>query len=71
MIRAENIDDKRWPARMLAHLIDNWKNRAWTPDKVPSSDAAAYNNRGTELYEAYQARLKTLTSPFFGSITFR
>jgi ATP-dependent DNA helicase UvrD/PcrA len=68
LIRAENIDDKRWPARMLAHLIDGWKNRAWTPDKVPSSEAAAYNNRGTEFYEAYQARLKTLNAVDFGDL---
>merc|ERR1711991_389744 len=33
LVRAANIDDKRWPARQLAGVIDNWKNRAWTPDK--------------------------------------
>ncbi len=37
LIVAANIDEKRWPARMLAGLIDNWKNRAWTPDKVPAT----------------------------------
>ncbi|MBL9052127.1 MAG: UvrD-helicase domain-containing protein, partial [Tabrizicola sp.] len=52
LIAAANIDEKRWPARLLASLIDGWKNRALTPDRVPSSDASAYNNRGTELYEA-------------------
>jgi len=68
LIRAENIDDKRWPARMLAGLIDNWKNRAWTPDKVPSSEASAYNNRGTEIYAQYQHRLKTLNAVDFGDL---
>ncbi len=68
LIRAENIDDKRWPARMLAHLIDNWKNRAWTPANVPASDVAAYNNRGTEIYEQYQERLKTLNAVDFGDL---
>ncbi|MFT5006633.1 MAG: DNA helicase-2/ATP-dependent DNA helicase PcrA [Paracoccaceae bacterium] len=68
LIRAENIDDKRWPARMLAHLIDGWKNRAWTPHNVPSAEAAAYNHRGTEFYEAYQARLKTLNAVDFGDL---
>ena len=60
LIAVSNIDDKRWPARMLAGIIDNWKNRAWTPDKVPAAEAGAYNNRGTELYEAYQIRLREL-----------
>ncbi|HMS96375.1 MAG TPA: UvrD-helicase domain-containing protein [Tabrizicola sp.] len=68
LIAAANIDEKRWPARLLASLIDGWKNRALTPDRVPSSDASAYNNRGTELYEAYQDRLKSLNAVDFGDL---
>ncbi|MDH5531597.1 MAG: UvrD-helicase domain-containing protein, partial [Paracoccaceae bacterium] len=68
LIVAANIDEKRWPARMLAGLIDNWKNRAWTPEKVPSAEAAAYNYKGTELYVAYQERLKTLNATDFGDL---
>ena len=68
LIAAADIDEKRWPARLLASLIDGWKNRALTPDRVPSSDASAYNNRGTELYEAYQARLKSLNATDFGDL---
>lgn len=68
LIRAENIDDKRWPARLLAGIIDNWKNRAWTPEKVPAIDASAYNSRGTEIYEQYQERLKTLNAVDFGDL---
>lgn len=68
LISAANIDEKRWPARLLASLIDGWKNRALTPDRVPSADASAYNNRGTELYEAYQDRLKTLNATDFGDL---
>ncbi|SFP69694.1 ATP-dependent helicase [Tranquillimonas alkanivorans] len=68
LIAAENIDEKRWPARQLAGLIDHWKNRAWTPDKVPASEASAFNNRGTELYDYYQQRLKTLNAVDFGDL---
>ncbi|PWE34140.1 DNA helicase II [Maritimibacter sp. 55A14] len=68
LLRAENIDDKRWPARQLAHLIDGWKNRALTPEKVPAADAAAFNNRGTEFYAAYQERLRTLNAVDFGDL---
>ena len=68
VIAAANIDEKRWPARLLAALIDNWKNRAWTPEKVPSAEASAYNHRGTELYSAYQDRLKTLNATDFGDL---
>jgi DNA helicase-2/ATP-dependent DNA helicase PcrA len=68
LVLAANIDEKRWPARLLASLIDGWKNRAWLPEKVPSSEAGAYNNRGTELYAAYQDRLKTLNAVDFGDL---
>ncbi|MBI1218680.1 MAG: AAA family ATPase [Rhodobacteraceae bacterium] len=68
VIAAADIDEKRWPARQLAGLIDSWKNRAWTPEKVPASEASAFNNRGTELYAAYQDRLRTLNATDFGDL---
>ncbi|MEM9270874.1 MAG: UvrD-helicase domain-containing protein, partial [Pseudomonadota bacterium] len=68
LIQAENIDDKRWPARMLAGLIDRWKNRGWTPDKVPASEAGAYNHRGVEFYAQYQERLIALNAVDFGDL---
>ncbi len=68
LIVAAEIDEKRWPARMLAGIIDNWKNRALTPDKVPTADAAAYNRRGVEIYAQYQARLQTLNAVDFGDL---
>ena len=68
LVLAANIDEKRWPARMLAGLIDGWKNRAWTPDRVPSSEAGAYDHKGTELYAAYQERLRALNACDFGDL---
>src|SRR3954469_3913108 len=69
LIEAENIDEKRWPARLLATMIDGWKNRGLLPDQVPPGEAAAYaNGRGLMLYKAYQARLKTLNAADFGAL---
>ncbi|MBX3493895.1 MAG: UvrD-helicase domain-containing protein [Parvibaculum sp.] len=69
IIVAENIDEKRWPARQLASLIDGWKNRGLTPDKVPAGEAHAFaNGKGGELYAAYQARLKVLNAADFGDL---
>src|SRR5690606_28396837 len=66
---AENIDEKRWPARVLASLIDGWKNRGLTPGQAPAGEAAAFaNGRGQPLYAAYQARLKTLNAADFGDL---
>ncbi|NBR91632.1 MAG: DNA helicase II, partial [Rhodobacteraceae bacterium] len=68
VIAAAGIDEKRWPARQLASLIDHWKNRAWTPEKVPASEASGFNHRGGELYAAYQTRLRELNAVDFGDL---
>ena len=68
LVAAEGIDDKRWPARMLAGIIDGWKNRALTPDKIPAADQGAYNHRGVEIYAAYQERLRALNATDFGDL---
>ena len=52
VIQAAEIDEKRWPARQLAGLIDSWKNRAWGPERVPASEASAFNHQGAALYGA-------------------
>ncbi|MEP3055034.1 UvrD-helicase domain-containing protein [Ascidiaceihabitans sp.] len=68
LVSAAGIDDKRWPARMLAGIIDDWKNRALTPDKIPAADGGAYNHKGPELYAQYQARLLELNATDFGDL---
>ncbi|MRU16851.1 DNA helicase II [Roseovarius sp. A21] len=68
LIRAAGIDDKRWPARALAGVIDNWKNRAWTPDNVPAGEAGAFDGKGVALYKQYQIRLRELNAVDFGDL---
>jgi DNA helicase-2/ATP-dependent DNA helicase PcrA len=68
LISATKIDDKRWPARQLAGIIDSWKNRAWTPEHVPASEAGAYDHMGIELYRQYQRRLRELNAADFGDL---
>ena len=68
LISATQIDDKRWPTRQLAGVIDTWKNRAWTPEHVPASEAGAYDHMGIELYRQYQHRLRELNAADFGDL---
>src|SRR6476660_1794845 len=69
LLQADNIDDKRWPARMLAGLIDSWKNRGLTPSQVPAGEAASFaNGKGGKLYASYQERLKILNAADFGDL---
>ncbi|MDA8726192.1 UvrD-helicase domain-containing protein [Alphaproteobacteria bacterium] len=69
LIKAENIDEKRWPARQMAILIDRWKNRGWLPENVPEGEAGFFaNGMGGKLYADYQKRLKILNAADFGDL---
>ncbi len=69
ILQAQNIDDKRWPARALAGQIDGWKNRGLDPPHVPPGESAAFaNGQGGELYRLYQERLKILNAVDFGDL---
>jgi DNA helicase-2/ATP-dependent DNA helicase PcrA len=69
LIQAEGLDDKRWPARQFAQMIDGWKNKGLGPAEIPEGDARAFaNGKGRELYKAYQDRLQTLNACDFGDL---
>ncbi|NNC73528.1 MAG: UvrD-helicase domain-containing protein, partial [Sphingomonadaceae bacterium] len=69
LIQAAEIDEKRWPSRMLGGLIDRWKNRGWMPDDVTADESEAYaNGKGQQMYAAYQERLKALNACDFGDL---
>ncbi|QKD03186.1 ATP-dependent helicase [Mesorhizobium loti] len=69
LIQAEGLDDKRWPAKQFAQMIDGWKNKGLGPAEIPEGDARAFaNGKGRELYKAYQERLKTLNACDFGDL---
>ncbi|MBK5919717.1 DNA helicase II [Rhodothalassium salexigens] len=69
LMAAEGVDEKRWPARALAGLIDRWKNKALTPDRLPEAEAHGFaNGVGGRLYRQYQDRLKTLNACDFGDL---
>ncbi|MEX2126888.1 MAG: UvrD-helicase domain-containing protein, partial [Xanthobacteraceae bacterium] len=69
VIQAADIDEKRWPARLFAAIMDGWKNRGLAPADVPAGDAMSFaDGRAKSLYAAYQARLKTLNAADFGDL---
>ena len=69
MIVAANVDEKRFPARQLAALIDRWKNKGLTPERVDAAESEAYaQGRGQQFYAEYQARLRSLNACDFGDL---
>jgi DNA helicase-2/ATP-dependent DNA helicase PcrA len=66
---AEDVDEKKWPARALMALIQRWKDRGLAPDRVPAADAGGFaNGRAVALYKDYQQRLATLNACDFGDL---
>ncbi len=69
LIQQNDLDEKRWPARQLAGLIDRWKNRGLNPDDLDAVENEAYaNGRGQQFYQLYQDRLKALNACDFGDL---
>jgi DNA helicase-2/ATP-dependent DNA helicase PcrA len=69
LITEQDLDEKRWPARQLAGLIDRWKNRGLNPGDLDAVENEAYaNGKGRQFYELYQTRLKSLNACDFGDL---
>jgi DNA helicase II / ATP-dependent DNA helicase PcrA len=69
VIQLADLDEKRWTARALGGLIDQWKNKGLTPTDIDAGESERFaNGRGGELYTAYQVRLKTLNACDFGDL---
>ena len=69
IIKDENIDDKRWPAKQLLNLIDKWKNKGLYPEDISSNDGDYFaNGKGHLLYKIYQERLKYFNAVDFGDL---
>ena len=69
LLDVENIDEKRWPARQFAGMLDAWKNKGWLPKDVPAAEGSFYaGGKAIKLYYDYQARLKALNAADFGDL---
>jgi len=69
LLRAADIDEKRWPARALSIIIQRWKDRGLAPEKTATADGAEFSNgRAPELYRQYQERLRAVNAADFGDL---
>ena len=69
LLSAENVDDKKWPARMILGAIERWKDRALAPERLKSDDAGDMaGGKMIRLYQLYQERLRQLNACDFGDL---
>ena len=69
IIQAEGLDSQKWPSRVVHGIIERWKDRGLTPDKVSAAEQAEMGGgRILGIYREYQQRLATLNACDFGDL---
>ena len=69
VMEAQRLDGKRWPAPGLMGVIQRWKDRGLSPDRItPAEDSEFGGGRARAIYADYQARLKQLNAADFGDL---
>lgn len=69
LMQAEGLDDKKWPPRTLSGVIQRWKDRGLTPDKINDAEEKEFSSvRLKQIYKQYQDRLRVLNAADFGDL---
>ena len=69
ILEYHGIDHKKNPPRLIQSVIQRWKDRAQTPDKIHMSDVGSLaGGKMLQIYQDYQERLKTLNAADFGDL---
>src|SRR3989338_5356161 len=66
ILEAYQVDDKKYPAKMMANVISRWKDKALTPERLKKQEP----DQGffLDIYQAYQDRLNILQAVDFGDL---
>ena len=69
LMQAEGLDDKKWPPRTLSGVIQRWKDRGLTPEKINDVEEKEFSSvRLKQIYKQYQDRLRVLNAADFGDL---
>ena len=69
VMEAEKIDTKRFVPPALMSIIQRWKDRGLTPERITVAEDTDYvDGKAKALYAAYQSRLRSLNTADFGDL---
>lgn len=69
VMEAARIDAKRWPPAGTMGVIQRWKDRGLTPERVTAAEDSDWaNGAARALYADYQRRLVALNAADFGDL---
>ena len=64
-----DIDEKKFPAKLVLNVIQKWKDLGLTPSKLTSSDLTnPVFSIAEKVYKEYQTRLRAIDSVDFGDL---
>ncbi len=66
----QGIDHKKQPGKVMMAIIQSWKDKGLTPDKIGKSISGEHGSGATAagIYPLYQRRLKALNAMDFGDL---
>ncbi len=69
IMEVEGVDTKKWVPKVMMGVIERWKDRALTPDKIGMDEVGEMADRKLgKLYEIYQRRLREINACDFGDL---
>ena len=69
VMEALRVDAKRWAPPAVMGILQRWKDRGQTPDRVPPGEEGDFaGGRLREIYTQYQQRLRALNAADFGDL---
>jgi len=69
VMEANHVDSKRWAPPALMGIVQRWKDRGLTPDRITAAEDTDFaSGHARALYAAYQDRLRQLNAADFGDL---
>jgi DNA helicase-2/ATP-dependent DNA helicase PcrA len=69
LVEAHNVDEKRWPPRVISSVIQRWKDRGLMPNAVSDAEGSdTADGKAVLIYKEYQERLTLLNVADFGDL---
>ncbi len=68
IVKAEDLDAKKFSPQLIMYHIDQWKNKGLLPDNVKIEKSGLITKSILKVYEIYQKKIKDLNAFDFGDL---
>ena len=69
LMQQYGVDTKKYPPKMMMDIIQRWKDRGLSPDKVTHAESCDFcEGRSLDFYKLYQRKLTEMNSVDFGDL---